>query len=136
MDTDVATRPATRAELDWLTSQLHDWRTAGLVDDLQATAIRGRYHVVPDPTRRFSLARLLLGLGAAFVGIGLIWLVAANLDQLPPLLRFVAVAVIWLTLLVTGEVLHARPSRVPSPVIGAARLLAALAFGAAIFQAA
>ncbi|MGZ5405178.1 MAG: DUF2157 domain-containing protein [Nocardioides sp.] len=136
MDTDLATRPATRAELDWLTSQLHDWRTAGLVDDGQATAIRGRYHVAPDPARRFSLARLLLGLGAGFVGVGLIWLVAANLDQLPPLLRFVAVAAIWLALLVAGEALHARGSRVPSPVVGSIRLLAALAFGAVIFQAA
>jgi len=136
MDTDVATRPATRAELDWLTTQLHDWRTAGLVDDGQVTAIRGRYHVVPDPTRRFSLARLLLGLGAVFVGVGLIWLVAANLDQLPPLLRFITVAVIWLTLLVSGEALYSRSSRVPSPVIGSVRLLASLAFGAMIFQAA
>ncbi len=136
MDTDVATRPATRAELDWLTTQLQDWRTAGLIDDHLATAIRGRYHAVPDATRRFSLARLLLGIGAVFVGVGLIWLVAANLDQLPPLLRFVAVAVIWFTLLVTGEALHARGSRVPSPVVGSARLLAALAFGAMIFQAA
>lgn len=136
MDTDVTTRAATPTELDWLTTQLHDWRTAGLIDDRQATAIRGRYHVVPDPTRRFSLARLLLGLGALFVGVGLIWLVAANLDQLPPLLRFVAVAVIWFTLLVTGEALHARRSRVPSPAISAARLLAALALGAMIFQAA
>jgi len=136
MDTDVAARPATRAELDWLTTQLHDWRTAGLVDDQQATAIRGRYHVVADPTRRFSLARLLLGLGAVFVGVGLIWLVAANLGQLPPLLRFAAVAAIWFALLVTGEALHARRSRLPSPVIGSVRLLAALAFGAMIFQAA
>lgn len=136
MDNDVATRPATRAELDWLTSQLHDWHTAGLVDDQQVTAIRGRYHVVASPTRRFSLARLLVGLGAVFVGVGLIWLVAANLDQLPPLLRFAAVAGTWLALLVTGEVLHARRSRVPSPVAGSARLLAALAFGAMIFQAA
>ena len=136
MDTDAATRPATRAELDWLTSQLHDWRSTGLVDEGQAAAIRGRYHVVADPTRRFSLARLLLGLGAAFVGVGLIWLVAANLEQLPPLLRFVAVAMIWVALLVLGEVLHARGSRLPSPVVGSVRLLAALAFGAVIFQAA
>ena len=83
-----------------------------------------------------SLARLLLGLEAAFVGVGLIWLVAANLGQLPPLLRFTAVAAIWFALLVTGEALHARRSRLPSPVVGSARLLAALAFGAMIFQAA
>lgn len=136
MDNAVATRPATRAELTWLTTQLHDWRAAGLVDDQQVTAIRGRYHLAPDATRRFSLSRLLVALGAVFVGVGLIWLVAANLDELPPLLRFIAVAGIWLVLLVTGEVLHSRRSHLPSPVAGSVRLLAALAFGAMIFQAA
>lgn len=136
MDNAVATRPATRAELAWLTTQLHDWRAAGLVDDQQVTAIRGRYHLAADATRRFSLARLLVALGAVFVGVGLIWLVAANLDELPPLLRFIAVAGIWFVLLVTGEVLHSRRSHLPSPVAGSVRLLAALAFGAMIFQAA
>ena len=136
MDTSVATRPATPAQLAWLTSQLADWQSAGVLDETQASAIRGRYHAAPETTRRFSLARLLLSLGAVFVGVGLIWLVAANLDQLPPLLRFLTVAAIWLALLATGEVLHARPARIPSPVVGSVRLLAALAFGAVIFQAA
>ncbi len=70
------------------------------------------------------------------MGVGLIWLVAANLDQLPPLLRFVAVAVIWFAMLVAGEGLHGRRFRVPSAAIESVRLLAALAFGAMIFQAA
>lgn len=136
MDTAVASHPAPRAHLDWLSAQLADWQADGIIDSTQATAIRGRYHVVPDAARRFSLARLLLALGAVFVGVGLIWLVAANLDQLPPLLRFLAVALIWLVLLTSGEVLHARRLRLPSQVVGAVRLLAALAFGAMIFQAA
>ena len=136
MDTSVATRPATPAQLAWLTSQLADWLSAGVLDETQAAAIRGRYHAAPETARRFSLARLLLSLGAVFVGIGLIWLVAANLDQLPPLLRFLTVAAIWLVLLAAGEFLHDRSARIPSPVVGSVRTLAALAFGAVIFQAA
>ena len=135
MNTDVAPRPTSRAasaaQLEWLGRELTIWRAEGLVHDDQADAILRRYHA----TRRFSLARLLLALGAVFVGVGLIWLVAANLDQLPPLSRFLAIVLIWLALLVGGEVLHAK-QRVPSQVVGSVRLLAALAFGAVVFQAA
>ncbi|HEU5455506.1 MAG TPA: DUF2157 domain-containing protein [Nocardioides sp.] len=136
MSTHVTPRPARRsaspAQLEWLGRELSIWQAEGLVHDDQAAAILRRYHA----TRRFSLARLLLALGAVFVGVGLIWLVAANLDQLPPLLRFLAVASIWLVLLVGGEVLHSRRPLIPFQVIEAVRLLAALAFGAVVFQAA
>ena len=136
MSTHVTPRPARRsaspAQLEWLGRELSIWQAEGLVHDDQAAAILRRYHA----TRRFSLARLLLALGAVFVGVGLIWLVAANLDQLPPLLRFLAVASIWLALLVGGEVLHSRRPLIPFQVIEAVRLLAALAFGAVVFQAA
>ena len=136
MSTHVTPRPARRsaspAQLEWLGRELSIWQAEGLVHDDQASAILRRYHA----TRRFSLARLLLALGAVFVGVGLIWLVAANLDQLPPLLRFLAVASIWLALLVGGEVLHSRRPLIPFQVIEAVRLLAALAFGAVVFQAA
>jgi len=67
------------------------------------------------------------------VGVGLIWLVAATLDQLPPLARFVVVAILWAGFLVGGEL--AAPRLSPG-VLGAMRLLAALALGALIFQAA
>jgi len=136
MSSHVTPRPARRsaspAQLEWLGRELSIWQAEGLVHDDQASAILRRYHA----TRRFSLARLLLALGAVFVGVGLIWLVAANLDQLPPLLRFLAVASIWLALLVGGEVLHSRRPLIPFQVIEAVRLLAALAFGAVVFQAA
>ena len=56
---------------------------------------------------------------------------AANLDQLPPLLRFVAVAAIWLALLAAAEL-----TRATGAVRGSLRLMASLAFGATIFQAA
>ena len=136
MTNDVAPRPASRpaspAQLEWLARELTFWQGEGLIHDDQAGAILHRYHA----TRRFSLARLLLALGAVFVGVGLIWLVAANLDQLPPLLRFIAVASIWLALLIGGEVLHSKDLLMPSQVVGSVRLLAALAFGAVVFQAA
>ena len=98
------TRPATPAQLDWLAAELPLWRAAGLVDDRAATAILANYH----PSRRFDLSRLLLTLGAAFVGVGILWLVASNLDQLPPLARFGVVAAFWLAFLVGGELLAGR----------------------------
>lgn len=125
-------RDATPVQLGWLHRELDDWQAAGIVDADQAAAISGRYRTVAA-TRRFSLGRLLLALGAVFVGVGLIWLVAANLDELPPLLRFAVVAAFWLAFLVGGELLGPRQS---PAVLGAVRLLAALTFGATIFQAA
>ena len=129
------TRPATPAQLGWLAAELPHWKVAGLVDDPAATAILAGYH----QSRRFDLSRLLLTLGAAFVGIGILWLVASNLDQLPPPVRFAVVAAFWLAFLVGGEVLAARREHggdIPSPVVGCVRVLAALTFGAMIMQAA
>jgi uncharacterized membrane protein len=80
------------------------------------------------------VGRLLLALGASFVGVGVIWLVAANLDQLSPGARFAAVALLWLGFLTGGELLASRSAS--APLVGAVRLLAALAFGAVVFQAA
>jgi uncharacterized membrane protein len=129
------TRPATPQQLAWLGDELPLWRAAGLVDDRAAAAILRGYH----PSRRFDLSRLLLTLGAAFVGVGVIWLVASNLDQLTPLVRFAVVAAFWLALLIGGELLaksRDHGGAVRSPVVGCVRILAALTFGAVIFQAA
>jgi len=122
-------------QLAWLEGELAGWQADGLVTVETAEAIRARYVA----SRRFSLITLLLGLGAAFVAAGLIWLVAANLDRLSPLLRFVVVTALWLGLVVAAEALAERRQRTgdrASPVVGAARLLAAAAFGAVVFQAA
>lgn len=130
-----ALRPASPAQLAWLRTELDAWQQEGLVGPELADTLAARYH----ETKRFSVGRLLLTLGAVFIGVGLIWLVAANLEQLPPMLRFVAVAVIWLALLASGEVLATRQARqpgIPRPLVFAVRLLASLALGAVIFQAA
>jgi uncharacterized membrane protein len=138
MSTDLVHRDdtniATSAQLAWLRTQLDAWRSEGLLSDDQATAIWGRYRA----SRRFSVARLLLSLGGVFVGVGLIWLVAANLDQLSPLARFGLVVLIWLTLLGAGELLHQRAGtrRVPAALVFGLRVAAALAIGAVVFQAA
>jgi uncharacterized membrane protein len=129
------TRPATPAQLDWLRAEVADWQREGLVDHDQAQTLVSRYH----PARRVSLARLMLALGAVFVGFGLIWLVAANLDRLTPLSRFAAVVVIWAVVTLGAELLATRRAHggpIPSPVLHAGRLLAALLFGAVVFQAA
>ena len=128
-------RHATTEQLRWLDTELHHWVDEALLAPGQADAIRRRYHPIAT-VRRFSLARLLLSLGAAFLGVGLIWLVAANLDELSPVVRFAVVTGLWLAALVTAELLHDRAGHLPSPAIGAVRLLAALGFGAVVFQAA
>lgn len=124
------------AQLLWLRHQVDRWQAEGLVDHDQARAILDRYRA----SRRFSLARLLLGLGAVFVGVGLIWLVAANLDSLPPLARFLAVTTIWLALTAAAEVGAERRRRrgltARSQLVEAGRLLASLAYGGVVFQAA
>jgi uncharacterized membrane protein len=129
----------TPSQLAWLEGELSAWRAAGVIEDSQERAILSRYVGVQG----FSLAALLLRIGAAFIGVGLIWLVASNLDALSPPSRFVVVASLWLGIVATAELLAQRRADPPSeaedgagPVVGAFRLLAAVGFGAVVFQAA
>ena len=124
-------------QLAWLERELGQWQGDGLIDTQAVAAIRQRYVA----SRRFSLARLLFVLGVGFLGVGLLWLVAANLDQIPPLTRFVLAVIGWLTATAAAEFLAGRTRAADndddsSPVLGAARMLAALLFGAVVFQAA
>jgi uncharacterized membrane protein len=128
----VATRPVAPQQLAWLRTELADWSSQGIITEEQATLISSRYR--SEHHARISVGRVLLYLGAGFVGVGLIWLVAANLDELSPLARFATVATLWLAFLVGGEVLAAR--RASPPLVGAVRLLASLGAGAVLFQAA
>ena len=128
----MPTRSVPPRQLAWLRSEVADWTSQGIISPEQADLISHRYR--GDLHARFSIGRVLLHIGGGFVGIGLIWLVAANLEQLSPMTRFAAVTALWLTFLVGGEVLAARKS---SPtLVGAIRLLAALGTGAMLFQAA
>ncbi len=132
---DPQRHPATRAQLHWLEGEVGQWRVEGLLDEATAAAIRDRYVV----RQRVTLARIVLTLGAGFVGLGVIWLVAANLDQMSPLARFLLMVAVWLGLVSAAELLARRRQRVgtvPAPVLGVVRLLAAAAYGAVVFQAA
>jgi len=126
------THPVAPQQLAWLRSELAGWTADGTISEEQATRISSRYR--SEHHARISVGRVLLHLGAGFVGVGLIWLVAANLDELSPMARFAAVATLWLAFLVGGEVLADR--RASPPLVGAVRLLAALGAGAVVFQAA
>lgn len=114
----------------WLSRELREWEREGLISADTAGAISDRYVVVSAAAvPRITPVRIILGLGASFLGIGLIWLVAANLDQLSPLLRFVVVTALWIGLAVAAELTR-------DLVSAALKLLTALAFGAVVFQAA
>ena len=119
--------------LDWLSDQVRLWQGEGLLDAEQSEAILGRYAAA---TRRLPLVRLFVALGSLFVGVGLLWLVAANIESLSPGVRVALVAVAWLAALVGGEVLAARSSARSSLLAGAVRLLATLLVGALVFQSA
>lgn len=127
-------RTATPQQLDWLRTELAAWQGSGLIDPAQAPGILGHYREQGRTGVTVSLGRVLLVLGGAFVGIGLIWLVAANLDRLSPTLRLLVVVALWLGFLVGGEWLDVR--RGSRAVVGALRLVAVLAFGAVLLQAA
>ncbi|CAB4775199.1 unannotated protein [freshwater metagenome] len=95
------------ARLEWLGEQVRLWQGDGTIDARQAETILGRYAA---STRRLPLVRLLTAVGGLFLGVGVIWLVAANIESLSPTVRVAAVAAVW--------------------------LLAALLIGALVFQAA
>lgn len=138
METSRSATPVAPAQLAWLERESARWAVAGLVDPDAAARIRALY-TADRQARRTSATRLLLLAGVAFVGVGLLWLIAANLDQLPPLARWLAVVAFWVAALVGAEVLAARRARglrVPPALVGALRLLAALLVGGVVFQAA
>ena len=70
---DPAVHTATPGQLHWLEGELRAWQAEGLVDEATTLAIRRRYVA----NRRFTLSRIVLTLGASFVALGLVWLVAA-----------------------------------------------------------
>ena len=90
--------------LDWLTEELSTWQRDGLVSPEAAEQIRARY----SASRRVPFTQVVLGLGGAFVAVGVIWLIAANLDRIPPPARLAAVVALWLGLVAAAEALARR----------------------------
>ncbi|TDC15737.1 DUF2157 domain-containing protein [Actinomadura bangladeshensis] len=113
----------------WLRGEVAAWQAEGLIDGETAARIASRY----TDSRRFALERLVLFLGSAFVGVGLIWTVAANYEELSPMVRFAGIVVIWLAAVVGAELLA---SRVSGALPAAARVIAVAAGGGTVFQTA
>lgn len=128
------TRPIPRTTFSWLSGELTRWQADGLIDTTAAEEILALYSPNGAATSRSLMGRILLGIGGTFLGVGLIWLVAANIESLAPGVRFAAVALIWLAVLGVAELLAARGHS--RALVGSLRLVAALALGAVIFQAA
>lgn len=126
---DADPRPVPAARLRWLHEEVRGWERDGLVDDLAAAAILSRY----AQDSRSRLGRLTLALGGAFLGVGVLWLVAANLETLPPGLRFAGVTAAWLGAVAAGEVLRRSGRHTGSQVAAA---VAVLLYGGVVFQAA
>ncbi|WP_328530408.1 DUF2157 domain-containing protein [Nocardioides sp. NBC_00368] len=125
MDTDV--RPVAPRRLDWLNNEIDRWVSEGILTEDAAETITGQYVA----SHANSLTRVISYLGGAFLGVGLVWLVATNLDALTPLVRFVGIVVIWLAFTAAAETIP-----LPRPLRGAFRGIAAMSFGGVVFQAA
>ncbi len=123
-------RPVSAEHLRWLRSELDYFTAAQVISRESADAVLASY---AEPSARFSLIRLALALGGTFAGIGVIWLVAANLDQLSPLARFALVTALWL---ISLGVVWWLDQRRPGPLVEVAQGVSALAFGAVIMQSA
>ncbi len=126
--------PAKR--LEWLRAEVAAWQRDGLVDDDAAQAITARYVA----GRKASVLHLVSVLGAAFVGVGLISLVASNVDRWSPMVRFVGICAVWLGATLVAEVLLRRDPTADdghgSLGVGVARLIAVAAYAGVVFQAA
>ena len=125
MDTEA--RPLAPRRLDWLNNETARWVSEGLLTADAAEKIKGQYVA----SHAGSLTRVISYLGGAFVGVGLVWLVATNLDALSPLIRFIGIVVVWLAFTAAAETLP-----LPRPLRGAFRGIAAMSFGGVVFQAA
>ncbi|MFE6649579.1 DUF2157 domain-containing protein [Nocardioides sp. NPDC057772] len=125
MDTDV--RPVAPRRLDWLSNEADRWVSEGILTEDAAETIKRRYVA----SHAGSLTRVVSYLGGGFLGVGLLWLVATNLDELSPLVRFVGIVLIWLAFTAAAEALP-----LPRPLRGAFRGIAAMGFGGVVFQAA
>ncbi|HEV2058932.1 MAG TPA: DUF2157 domain-containing protein, partial [Solirubrobacteraceae bacterium] len=125
-------RPISARRMQWLEQELAQWRAAGIVDDAAAASIGARYEV----SSRARAVALLLGLGGVLLAVGIIWLVASNveLDEVGPFARIGLVAGLWLGLVVLAEL--ACGGERFGVLAGPLALLAAAAFGATIFQVA
>jgi uncharacterized membrane protein len=99
----------------------------GVLSADTAERITGQYVA----SRSGSLTRVVSYLGGAFLGVGLVWLVATNLDALSPSVRFLGIVVVWLAFTAAAETLP-----LPRPLRGAFRGIAAMSFGGVVFQAA
>jgi len=123
-------------QLEWLRGELAAWQDDGLVDADTARAVLARYR----GGRRGSVVRLISVIGSAFVGVGLISLVASNLDQFSPLVRFAGITAVWLGAVVVAELLLRRDPTADdgrgSLGVGAARVVAVAAYAGTVFQAA
>lgn len=142
-------RPISAERLAWLESEAERWRAEGLVSAESAAAIVARY-VAAVPARAVSEAPseaspralrsavgLVVTLGGLLVAVGLVLVVAANVDydRVGPLARFAAVAAVWLVAVAAAElgVGHVAALRL---LRGPLRALAVAAYGGTIFQAA
>jgi len=124
--------PIGAERLTWLEAEAARWRAEGLIGDDAAAAITGRYRA---RERRTPVA-LVVVLGSLLVAVGLVLLVAANveLDEVGPLARFLGVAAIWLALVAAAELGVERVAAL-RVLVGPLRVLVVVAFGATILQA-
>ena len=128
--------PPDRAFIARLEPDLAEWEKEGLVRPDQAEALRARYGLLqgetPRTLRRSRIIQVIGLLGAVLVGVGVILVVGANWQAVPPWLRIALLLAATAACYELGYRVAYRSARHPN--IGVALLLlGSLLWGASIF---
>ncbi|MDD5259450.1 MAG: DUF2157 domain-containing protein [bacterium] len=121
-----------RKHYDWLQKQIITWENGKLISTEQGTAILASYNLKRvDPARKLDTIKILTLIGAIFVGVGIIFMVASNWQEIPKIVRTAMLLGLTLGTLYTGY--YVSYERTDYPLLGKSLfLLAGLFWGGSI----
>jgi uncharacterized membrane protein len=89
----------------WLQSEIGKWEEKKILSPEQSESILALYNLKKlDPRKKMDTIRLMSVVGAVFIGIGVIFLVASNWNQIPAFLRTALLLGLTLAALAAGYI--------------------------------
>lgn len=121
-----------RKHYGWLQKQIVTWEKGKLISTEQGTAILASYNLKRvDTDRKLDTVKILTLIGAIFVGLGIIFMVASNWQEIPKIVRTAMLLGLTLGTLYAGY--YVSYERTDYPLLGKSLfLLAGLFWGGSI----